>query len=188
MVGSLAWRLQPNPAADQTATSEPAVDAAPAKMSASDFAGALKDLFDRYEQSDGNTGAPAVKSAIRDIWMRTGGTEIKETYTDDEYQQAMQDFLARGGRVEQGTYKEPRLKTRIRRQGSRHIGLGREPQASRQAGRGANVGGKGKPVVTVEGLTWSQDFDPSIAVATIPTNSALGPSGRLLPRDQDSLP
>ena len=149
------------PATDQTATSEPAVDAAPAKMSAADFAGALKDLFDRYEQSDGNTGAPAVKSAIRDIWMRTGGTEIKETYTDDEYQQAMQDFLARGGRVEQGTYKEPRLKTRIRRQGSRHIGLGREPQASRQAGRGANVGSKGKPVVAVEGLTWSRDFDPA---------------------------
>jgi hypothetical protein len=148
------------PAADQTVTSEPAADAAPTKMSAADFAGALKDLFDRYEQSDGNTGAPAVKSAIRDIWMRTGGEAIKETYTDDDYEQAMKDFLARGGSIEQGTYKEPRLKTRIRRQGSRHIGKGREPQASRQAGRGANVGSRGKPVVAVEGLTWSQDFDP----------------------------
>lgn len=93
---------------------------------------------------------------------RNEGTEITETYTDDEYQQAMQDFLAGGGRIEQGPpYKEPRLKTRIRRQGSRHIGLGREPQASRQAGRGANVGSKGKPVVAVESLEWSQDFDPA---------------------------
>jgi hypothetical protein len=93
---------------------------------------------------------------------RTGGTEIKEAFTDDEYQQAMQDFITGGGRIEQGQpYKEPRLKTRIRRQGSRHIGLGREPQASRQAGRGANVGSKGKPVVAVESLVWSQNFDPS---------------------------
>jgi hypothetical protein len=94
----------------------------------------------------------------------SGAGGLKETFSDDEYDQAMQDFLAGGGRVEQGTYKEPRLKTRIRRQGSRHIGLGREPQASRQAGRGANVGSKGKPVVAAEGLTWSQDFDPSIAL------------------------
>ena len=149
------------PAADDTGTAEPAADAAPTKMSAADFANALKDLFDRYEQSDGNTGAPAVKSAIRDIWMRTGGEAIKETYTDDDYEQAMQDFLARGGSIEQGTYKEPRLKTRIRRQGSRHIGKGREPRAGQLAGRGANVGSRGKPVVAVEGLTWSTDFDPS---------------------------
>ena len=94
----------------------------------------------------------------------SGAGGLKETFSDDEYDQAMQDFLAGGGRVEQGTYKEPRLKTRIRRQGSRHIGLGREPQASRQAGRGANVGSKGEPVVAAEGLTWSQDFDPSIAL------------------------
>ena len=94
----------------------------------------------------------------------SGAGGLKETFSDDEYDQAMQDFLAGGGRVEQGTYKEPRLKTRIRRQGSRHIGLGREPQASRQAGRGANVGSKGKPVVAAEGLTWGQDFDPSIAL------------------------
>ena len=149
------------PAADDTGTFEPAADAAPTKMSAADFANALKDLFDRYEQSDGNTGAPAVKSAIRDIWMRTGGEAIKETYTDDDYEQAMQDFLARGGSIEQGTYKEPRLKTRIRRQGSRHIGKGREPRAGQLAGRGANVGSRGKPVVAVESLTWSKDFDPS---------------------------
>jgi hypothetical protein len=153
------------PTADQTGSAEPAADAAvdtaPAKMSAADFAAALKDLFDRYEQSDGNTGAPAVKAAIRDIWMRTGGEAISETYTDDDYEQAMQDFLARGGSIEQGTYKEPRLKTRIRRQGSRHIGKGREPRAGQLSGRGANVGSRGKPVVAVEGLTWSRDFDPS---------------------------
>jgi hypothetical protein len=92
---------------------------------------------------------------------RTGGTEIKEAFTDDEYQQAMQDFLARGGSIEQGIYKEPRLKTRIRRQGSRHIGKGREPRAGQLSGRGANVGSKGKPVVAVESLVWSQNFDPS---------------------------
>jgi hypothetical protein len=75
---------------------------------------------------------------------------LAESYTDDEYAQAMRDFLARGGKIEKGVYKEPRLGTRLRRQGSRHIGKGSEGRAGQLSGRGANVGLGGKPVVSVE--------------------------------------
>jgi hypothetical protein len=76
--------------------------------------------------------------------------KLAESYTDDEYEQAMRDFLARGGKIEKGVYKEPRLGTRLRRQGSRHIGKGSEGRAGQLSGRGANVGLGGKPVVSVE--------------------------------------
>ena len=75
---------------------------------------------------------------------------ISESYSEEEYAQAMQDFLARGGKIEKGVYKEPKLATRLRRQGSRHIGQGSEGRAGQLAGRGANIGGTGKPVVSVE--------------------------------------
>jgi hypothetical protein len=84
-----------------------------------------------------------------------------EEYTDDEYEQAKRDFFARGGQVIQEPYKEPRLKTRLRRMGSRHIGKGTEPRAGQLAGRGANVAKDGKPVVSNESLQWSRKFDPS---------------------------
>ena len=75
---------------------------------------------------------------------------VTESYSEQEYAQAMQDFLARGGKIEKGVYKEPKLATRLRRQGSRHIGQGSEGRAGQLAGRGANIGGTGKPVVSVE--------------------------------------
>jgi hypothetical protein len=117
-------------------------------------------MWTDFVNAGGSVGAPAVKAALGDMWRQTGGTQLKE-YTDDEYEQAKRDFFARGGKVIQEPYKEPRLKTRLRRMGSRHIGKGTEPRAGQLAGRGANVAKDGKPVVSNESLQWSRKFDPT---------------------------
>jgi hypothetical protein len=161
--GAAAGAEQPAAAiagTEQPAAAAPAAGAAPSKPSANDFAGQLTKMWTDFVNAGGSVGAPAVKAALGDMWRQTGGTALKE-YTDDEYEQAKRVFFARGGEVIQEPYKEPRLKTRLRRMGSRHIGLGKEPSAGQLAGRGANVGGAGKPVVANEDLRWSKKFDPA---------------------------
>lgn len=77
----------------------------------------------------------------------------------------MQDFLARGGKIQQEPGRMPRLGARLRRQGSRHIGQGSEPRAGQLAGRGANVNVRsGKPVVAAEGL---QSGEYHVATVTL---------------------
>ena len=155
---------QPTAAAGAAGAAQPAATAAagaaPGKPSANEFATQLTKMWTDFVNAGGSVGAPAVKAALGDMWRQTGGTALKE-YTDDEYEQAKRDFFDKGGKVIQEPYKEPRLKTRLRRMGSRHIGLGKEPRAGQLSGRGANVGGLGKPVVANEDLRWSKKFDPA---------------------------
>jgi len=161
-----AGAAQPAAAAGAVGAEQPAAPAAaaagatPGKPSANEFATQLTKMWTNFVNAGGSVGSPAVKAALGDMWRQTGGTSLKE-YTDDEYEQAKRDFFARGGEVIQEPYKQPRLKTRLRRMGSRHIGLGKEPRAGQLAGRGANVGGAGKPVVANEDLKWSKKFDPA---------------------------
>ena len=76
---------------------------------------------------------------------------VDELDTDptDNIDDAMQQFLDRGGKIDLLPYKKPRAKDKMN-WGSKHIGTGRPGKAANQSGRGANVGGIGKPVVTAE--------------------------------------
>lgn len=63
-----------------TATPEPAsAPAAPVKPNSNEFAEKITKMFDEFADADGSTGSPAVRSAIRNMWMRTGGTDLKES-------------------------------------------------------------------------------------------------------------
>ena len=89
--------------------------------------------------------------------------------TEDDQDTEMQDFLARGGKIQQEPGRMPRLGARLRRLGSRHIGQGREPRAGQLTGRGANVNVRGgKPVVTAEGL---QPGEYHVATVTLDDGS-----------------
>jgi len=61
-------------------TPEPAsAPSAPVKPNPNEFAEKITKMFDEFADADGSTGAPAVRSAIRNMWMRTGGTDLKES-------------------------------------------------------------------------------------------------------------
>jgi len=61
-------------------TPEPAsAPAAPVKPNSNEFAEKITKMFDEFADADGSTGSPAVRSAIRNMWMRTGGTDLKES-------------------------------------------------------------------------------------------------------------
>lgn len=87
-----------------------------------------------------------------------------EPVQEDDIDDAMRDYLARGGKVQQEPAKMPRLSTRLRQHGSRHIGQGREPRAGQLSGRGANVAQGGKPVVAAESL---RDGEYHVATVTL---------------------
>jgi hypothetical protein len=87
-----------------------------------------------------------------DILKKRRGAIATEPVQEDDIDDAMRDYLARGGKVQQEPARMPRLGTRLRQHGSRHIGQGREPRAGQLSGRGANVAQGGKPVVTAESL------------------------------------
>ena len=53
--------------------------AAPVKPNPNEFAEKITKMFDEFADSNGSTGSPAVRSAIRNMWMRTGGTDLKES-------------------------------------------------------------------------------------------------------------
>lgn len=62
---------------------------------------------------------------------------------------AVADYLARGGQITVGKYHKPR-KSEKTDYGSKHIGTGKPGKRSAQSGVAANVGGTGKPVVTAD--------------------------------------
>ena len=64
--------------ATPTATPTPA-PTAPVKPNPNEFAEKITKMFDEFADADGSTGAPAVRSAIRNMWMRSGGTDLKES-------------------------------------------------------------------------------------------------------------
>jgi hypothetical protein len=80
----------------------------------------------------------------------------------------MLDYIARGGNIQQEPARMPRLGTRLRQHGSRHIGQGREPKAGQLTGRGANVAKGGKPVVAAESL---RDGEYHVATVTLDDGS-----------------
>jgi hypothetical protein len=85
--------------------------------------------------------------------------------SEDDIDDAMRDYLERGGKIEQEPSRMPRLSTRLRQHGSRHIGQGREPRAGQLSGRGANTNPRGgKPVVTAESL---RDGEYHVAAVTL---------------------
>jgi hypothetical protein len=92
------------------------------------------------------------------------GAVAAEPVQEDDIDDAMRDYLARGGKVQQEPARMPRLGTRLRQHGSRHIGQGREPRAGQLSGRGANVFQGGKPVVAVESL---RDGEYHVATVTL---------------------
>ncbi len=65
------------PAAAEPAAAEPEAPAAPVKMGANEFAQKLKADFDAFVDAGGSTGAPAVRQAIKSMWMQTGGTKAE---------------------------------------------------------------------------------------------------------------
>jgi len=103
---------------------------------------------------------------LRDLMTRedsAGGLQ------EDDIDDAMKDYLARGGEIKQEPARMPRLGTRLRQHGSRHIGQGREGRAGKLSGRGANTNpGSNKPVVTAEGL---RDGEYHIATVTLDDGS-----------------
>ena len=66
-------------AAPAASTATPASPTAPVKPNPNEFAEKITKMFDEFADADGSTGAPAVRSAIRNMWMRTGGTDLKES-------------------------------------------------------------------------------------------------------------
>jgi hypothetical protein len=83
---------------------------------------------------------------------------------EDAFDDALADYLKKGGKIQQEPGRMPRLGTRLRQHGSRHIGQGREPRAGQLSGRGANVAQGGKPVVAAESL---RDGEYHIATVTL---------------------
>jgi Cytidylyltransferase-like len=78
--------------------------------------------------------------------------------TDD----AVQQYLDRGGKIELLPYKKPRAKDKMN-WGSKHIGtLGGTGKPAKMSGRGANVGKIGKPVVAVEEFNEPNEVESAI--------------------------
>jgi len=99
------------------------------------------------------------------IKKRRGAEAVPEPVQEDDIDDAMRDFLARGGKIQQEPARMPRLGTRLRQHGSRHIGQGREARAGQLSGRGANINpGGNKPVVAAEGL---RDGEYHVATVTL---------------------
>jgi len=99
------------------------------------------------------------------IRRRRGAEPVPEPVQEDDIDDAMRDFLARGGKIQQEPARMPRLGTRLRQHGSRHIGQGREARAGQLSGRGANVNpGSNKPVVAAESL---RDGEYHVATVTL---------------------
>jgi hypothetical protein len=63
--------------AQEPAAVEPAAPAAPAKPGANEFAQKLQADFEAFVNAGGSTGAPAVRQAIKSMWMQTGGTKAE---------------------------------------------------------------------------------------------------------------
>jgi hypothetical protein len=75
-----AGTAQQQMASGTTPTATPAsAPAAPVKPNSNEFAEKITKMFDEFADADGSTGSPAVRSAIRNMWMRTGGTDLKES-------------------------------------------------------------------------------------------------------------
>jgi hypothetical protein len=104
-------------------------------------------------------------SSMLDLIRRRRGTAASEPVQEDDIDDAMRDYLARGGKVQQEPARMPRLGTRLRQHGSRHIGQGREARAGQLSGRGANTNpGGNKPVVATESL---RDDEYHVATVTL---------------------
>lgn len=63
--------------AQEPTAAEPAAPAAPAKPGANEFAQKLQADFEAFVNAGGSTGAPAVRQAIKSMWMQTGGTKAE---------------------------------------------------------------------------------------------------------------
>ena len=104
-----------------------------------------------------------------DLIRRRRGAAASEPVQEDDIDDAMRDYLARGGKVQQEPARMPRLGTRLRQHGSRHIGQGREARAGQLSGRGANTNpGSNKPVVATESL---RDDEYHVATVTLDDGS-----------------
>jgi hypothetical protein len=104
-----------------------------------------------------------------DLIRRRRGAAAAEPVQEDDIDDAMKDYLVRGGEIKQEPARMPRLGTRLRQHGSRHIGQGREGRAGQLSGRGANTNlGSNKPVVTAESL---RDGEYHIATVTLDDGS-----------------
>ena len=57
----------------------PAQPTAPVKPNPTEFAEKITKMFDEFADADGSIGSPAVRSALRNMWMRSGGTDLKES-------------------------------------------------------------------------------------------------------------
>lgn len=60
-----------------TATAEPAAQTTPAKPNATEFAQKLQSMFDEFVKANGSIGAPAVKAALKNMWMQSGGIKAE---------------------------------------------------------------------------------------------------------------
>ena len=124
-----------------------AVKPASAKQAAADRRRRLQDIEDRRAEKDdwfsGKDAEPNVR--IHRAKYQDEPEELDE-YTQAEYDQAIGDFKAKGGRTQQlppGKAKNP-IST-----ASRHIAGRGEAGKGKPAGRGAKVTADGKPVVDV---------------------------------------
>jgi hypothetical protein len=68
---------QPGQAASQAQQPAAAAPAAPAKPGANEFAQKLQADFEAFVNAGGSTGAPAVKQALKSLWMQAGGTKAE---------------------------------------------------------------------------------------------------------------
>lgn len=70
---------EPAPATEPTAQAEPAPaePAKPAKPDANAFAQKLQADFQAFVDADGSVGAPAVRQALKSLWMQSGGTKAE---------------------------------------------------------------------------------------------------------------
>jgi len=87
--------------------------------------------------------------------------KIEELFLAED---AMDDFIAKGGRVQQLPYKKPRKADKTD-YGSKHIGtLGGKGTKGQVTGKAANTGRVGKPVVSVEDY---EDHEISMATSEL---------------------
>jgi hypothetical protein len=91
---------------------------------------------------------------------------------------AVDDFLAKGGEIKKGKYHKPRRSERTD-YGSKHIGTGKGGKKSSQSGTAANVGKSGKPVVTAESQTVQEMTAGSVATVVNPTPKNRAKTGTL---------
>jgi len=91
--------------AQQSQAAAGGAGAAPARQSADEFARDLTKTFQDFSAQGGSVGAPAVKAALRDMWMQAGGTQIQEQATGgaNELAQQLRDrwnqFVKSGGNI-----------------------------------------------------------------------------------------